>query len=295
MENRVYEVEIEVDEAAVKSPSERFRIIKFYRPGRWTRAQIQEEHQFLLDLKAADIPSIVPLAGVKGATLQQVPELDIFFAVFLKQGGRHPDELTGDQYDRVGKLLARIHNIGASRPAKHRIHLTPSSYGDQSLGFLLDVEIIPRELQQAYEEVVHRICDWAEPRFEATSLQRIHGDCHLGNLIWADEGPAWVDFDDMVVGPCVQDLWLMTAGRDEEAREQREQLITGYESMREFDWDSLALIEPLRALRYVHFSAWIAKRWKDPSFPAKFTEFGTHRYWQEQLFDLQEIQKLLTP
>ncbi|MCB0322697.1 MAG: serine/threonine protein kinase [Bdellovibrionales bacterium] len=289
MENRVYEVEIEVaQEAELKSPSERFRIVKFYRPGRWTREQIAEEHQFLLDLVELEIPVVAPVQFGDGETVLKVPGAEIWCAVFPKVGGRNPDELRTEQLPLVGRLLARLHACGAVREAPHRIELTPETYGRQSLQFLLERGALPSSLEKRYHNAVETICDVSEPLFAEATLQRIHGDCHLGNLLWGEYGPFWVDFDDMVRGPCVQDLWLIVPGRDDDARRQLDTLLDAYEQMRSFDYRSLRLIEPLRSLRMIHFSAWIAKRFDDPAFQRAFGDFGTERYWMEQVRHLEE-------
>jgi Ser/Thr protein kinase RdoA (MazF antagonist) len=300
LENRVYEVEIEVaDPASVRSPSDKARIVKFYRPGRWSEAQILEEHRFLLDLAEAEVPTVTPLPFADGTTLRLVPDAGVWFAVFPKVGGRHPDEMNDDQLRRVGRLLGRMHNVGAERTAPHRIRLDLETYGYKNLDFLLESEALPERIEEAYADTVEELCELAAPWFAEAepSFRRIHGDCHLGNLIWADnpshEGPFWVDFDDMVTGPAVQDLWLIVPGRDEEALARRELLLEGYEDMRAFDRSTLRLVEPLRALRFVHFSAWIAKRWSDPAFPRRFEHFGTERYWAEQLADLREQLELV--
>ena len=284
MENRVYEVEIELDSEPA-SPSERFRVVKFYRPGRWSAQQIGEEHQFLLDLKNADIPVVAPLPFPNGDTLRRLGDLEIYYAVFPKMGGRSPDELDEEKLLWLGRLLARIHAIGAKESAPHRLRLDPTTYGIDNLKYLIDSGVVPRETQAAYRSVVERICQVSEPWFKTTKTQRIHGDCHLGNILWGRDGPFFVDFDDMVTGPCVQDVWLIAPGRDEQ---QLQSLLAGYELMRPFDRSSLRLIEPLRALRFIHFSAWIAKRWHDPAFQRVFPNFGTPRYWGEQLSDLNE-------
>jgi Ser/Thr protein kinase RdoA (MazF antagonist) len=294
MENRVYEVEIQVDLAIMNSPSEASRVIKFYRPGRWTPAQILEEHAFLADLKTAEVPVISPLLFADGTTLQTVPKLGIHCAVFAKQGGRHPQEMTEEQLLRVGRLMARLHLTGAQREASYRLTLNPETYGGANLDYLWESESLPEELEETYSEIVEEICEQSAPWFAEAECQRIHGDCHLGNLIWDEaKGPFWVDFDDMVNGPCVQDLWLITPDRDAEGLARREALLNGYEELRTFDRRSLRLIEPLRALRLVHFSAWIAKRWDDPAFPRKFEFFGTERYWNDQLQDLRECLELM--
>lgn len=289
MENRVYEVEIEIaDESAVKSRFDHFRVVKFYRPGRWTKEQILEEHTFLADVTAADIAVAAPLPFPDGSTLRKVSGSEIWCAVFPKIGGRSPDELNDDDLERIGRLLARLHNVGKSKPAAHRLKLTPELYGLQNLRFLYDQGFLPLELRDYYKQVVEEICTLVTPWFQAADYQRIHGDCHFGNILWAATGPCLLDFDDMVMGPCVQDLWLILPGRDEETRRQLQVLLSAYEQMRSFDRETLRLIEPLRALRFVHYSAWIARRWQDPAFQRTFPQFNTPGYWNEQLSDLRE-------
>jgi Ser/Thr protein kinase RdoA (MazF antagonist) len=289
MENRVYEVEIEVDdESTVKSRFDLFRVIKFYRPGRWTKQQILEEHEFLADLAAADIPVAAPLAFEDGSTLRTVEGSDIFCAVFPKIGGRSPDELIDEDLERIGRLLARLHTVGKMKQAPHRLKLTPDLYGTQNLKFLYDQGFLPLEMRDYYKQTVESICSIVSPWFQTVSYQRIHGDCHFGNILWASTGPCLLDFDDMVSGPCVQDLWLIIPGRDEEAKRQMHVLLSAYEQMRAFDRESLRLIEPLRAFRFVHYSAWIARRWQDPAFQRIFPQFNSPGYWNEQLSDLRE-------
>jgi Ser/Thr protein kinase RdoA (MazF antagonist) len=306
-ENRVYEIELEEDdESSDRSASAVFarrRVVKFYRPGRWSREQILEEHEFLLDLKKAEIPVVAPIefeVGPDGAqTLHVAKDSGIFYALFPKVGGRAPDELQDDQLRWIGRLLARIHSVGALKPAPHRIEISPETYGRKNLASLLEGNWIPLEFVARYKEVVEEICALSDELFSTllnggvSAIHRIHGDCHLGNLLWNQNGPFFLDFDDMVRGPAVQDIWLLVPGRDEEAIRQRQILLEGYEEMREFNFLTLRLIEPLRALRFVHYSAWIARRWSDPAFPAAFPQFGTHRYWQEQLRDLEELLLLM--
>jgi Ser/Thr protein kinase RdoA (MazF antagonist) len=287
MENRVYEIEIELDEKP-GNPSDRFLIAKFYRPGRWSEVQILEEHAYLDDLVENEIPAVAPRRFLDGRTLHKLPDVDIWYAVFPKIGGRSPDELDDEQLARVGRLLARLHNVGASKPSKHRIQLTPTTYGIANLKYLLDSDAVPLEIRGDYKTTVESICELSEPLFTKAECQRIHGDCHLGNLLSGREGLFWVDFDDMVRGPKVQDIWLLLPGRDEYAQRQLRILLAAYEEMGTFNRETLKLIEPLRALRFVHFSAWIARRWQDPAFPRAFPHFGSTRYWQEQLVDLRE-------
>lgn len=294
MENRVYEVEIEpADPNARLSPWQKFLIIKFYRPGRWTIEQIQDEHDFLFDLRDADIPVVAPLKNEKGDSVFRDKNLDLLYALFPKIGGRSPDELEELQCERVGRLLARMHNVGAIRTSKQRIHLSPATYGISNLRWLCDSGLISNECIDRYKVAVEKICSISEGWFAKCKPIRIHGDCHLGNLIWGQEGPFWVDFDDMVMGPEVQDLWLMLPGRDSSAQQLLKKLVTSYELMRPFDRSSLRLIEVLRALRFVHFSAWIGKRWSDPSFPKAFPQFATPRWWAEQTRDLEEQLRLI--
>jgi Ser/Thr protein kinase RdoA (MazF antagonist) len=288
MENRVYQVEIDLDEPP-RNPNDAFRVIKFYRPGRWTEDQILEEHRFLLDLVDADLPVVAPLELAGGDTLARVPDASMFAAVFPRKGGRAPDELAEEDLDRLGRLLARLHSVGAMRTAKARLKLDIESYARPDLAYLVDSGRLPASVRDAYRLVFEAICQLAQPWFAAAGAQRIHGDCHRGNVLWGSDGPMLVDFDDMVVGPCVQDLWLLVPGRDEDAIRHRRRMVEAYEQMRDFDRTQLRLIEPLRAMRVVHFSAWIARRWEDPAFPRVFPEFGTERYWFEELASLREI------
>lgn len=293
-ENRVYDVELELPEG--RQPGAlNHRIVKFYRPGRWTREQILEEHEFLADLREAEIPAIAPLAFPDGETLKLTPRGDIWYALFPKVGGRAPDELTDEQLRRIGMLLARIHNVGAAKKAEHRLELNPTTYGYQNLEYLLS-KWVPLEYRSKYEAAVARICRIVEPWFKElapSAIHRVHGDCHLGNLLWNQDGPFFLDFDDMVRAPAVQDIWLLTPGRDSETRQQREVMLEGYEEFRKLDRSTLRLLEPLRALRFVHYTAWIARRWDDPAFPAAFPEFGSHGYWADETNDLEEQLRLI--
>ncbi len=314
-ENRVYDVELDTDtdtdtdSRSVKpgslseSASLRsiHRVVKFYRPGRWTQQQIFQEHAFLKDLVAEELSVIAPLSiGSHPSGSQTLFELPVtfagepsavlYYALFPRMGGRAPEELSQGQWEQVGRLLARIHQVGAQRAAPDRLRLTPETYGLRSLQELIRLRVIPLEWERRYQAVVEKIVAHTSRWFEQTPMQRIHGDCHLGNLLWGSQGLFFLDFDDFVMGPPVQDLWLLTPGRpggDPEALQHREWLLSGYEQMREFDRTSLRLIEPLRALRFVHYSAWLARRWADPAFPRAFPQFGSHRYWQDEVLDLE--------
>lgn len=286
MENRVYEVEIETQVEPL-SAYDRYLIIKFYRPGRWSREQILEEHKFLKDLQEADIPAVAALE-YEGRTLRELQDQKIFFALFPKVGGRSPSELNAEQLLRIGRLMARLHTVGAATPFKHRLQITPQTYGIQNMRYLIDQKVIIPELEPVFSSLVERICAIIEPLFSESRYQRVHGDAHFGNLLWRDEGVSFVDFDDTVSAPPVQDLWLFVQGRDCEAKEKMKVLLQGYEELRDFDRRTLTLIEPLRALRMIHYAAWIAHRREDPAFQRVFKDFGSQPYWLELISDLQD-------
>ena len=286
-ENRVYDVELEMDREPGVHPSAYHRIAKFYRPGRWSEEQILEEHQFLADLKEAEIPVIAPLEFPGGGTLRRMPESGIAYALFPKVGGRAPDELDDEQLRRIGRLIARIHNVGASRKAPHRVTLTPETYGRQNLKYLVDSGVIPMEYRTRYTLVVNQICDLLEPWFKELPPHRLHGDCHLGNLLWNTQGAFFLDFDDMVNGPAMQDLWLLLPARERGGGRELSVMLEGYEEMRSFDPRQFKLVEGLRALRFVHYTAWLARRWEDPAFPPAFPQFHTDRYWSDETRDLE--------
>jgi Ser/Thr protein kinase RdoA (MazF antagonist) len=288
MENRVYQIEVELDEPA-KTANDAHRVVKFYRPGRWSAEQIREEHRFLLDLEEAEIPVVAPLLTAEGETLVTLPESGIFAALFPRRGGRAPDEFQDEDLQRLGRLLARLHAVGATRPAKARLRLDVETYGAADLAYLLECEHMAASVRDAYRQVVEAILAASSPWFSAASYQRIHGDCHRGNVLWGSAGPMLVDFDDMVMGPPAQDFWLLVPGRDAEALQRREVLLEAYAEMNTLDRGALRLVEPLRALRVVHFSAWIARRYEDPAFLRVFPDFGTERYWYDELATLREI------
>lgn len=279
LENRVYELERE----------DRTRVVaKFYRPGRWSAETILEEHRFLQELHEAEIPVCPPLPFPDGKTLHIVQGIGIHYALFPKVGGRAPEEFTHDQLRRLGALLARIHTVGASRPAPARKALTPTTYGREAMAQLEQSGFIPAELRAGLQEVTEQLCDTLDPLFDSFPTHRLHGDCHPGNLLWGSQGPFFLDFDDLVIGPAVQDVWMIVPSRDAEGMQQRDVLLEGYQTLRSFDRRSLKLVEGLRALRYLHYAAWISRRWDDPSFPNAFPHFATNRYFKELLQDLEE-------
>jgi Ser/Thr protein kinase RdoA (MazF antagonist) len=274
-ENRVYEVELE---------DERRLVIKFHRPGRWSRETILDEHAFLAELAAAELPVVPPLDLGTGTTLGEID--GIFYSVFPKVRGRIMDELDAERRRLIGRTIGRMHAVGAARDAPHRPRLSVSRYIDEPLEALAAGTFMPDNLLPRYRDVAARIGRATAPLLAKATSQRIHGDLHWGNVLWTADGPVLVDFDDMLVGPPVQDLWLLARGDSEDARREREDLLAGYELFREFDRSTLALAEPLRALRIVYMSGWIARRWDDPAFPAAFPTFRQANYWMSEYEEL---------
>jgi Ser/Thr protein kinase RdoA (MazF antagonist) len=275
-ENRVYQVGLE-DGSKL--------IAKFYRPGRFSDDAILEEHAFVLELEADELPCVAPLADERGRTLFHFQ--DHRFALFPRKGGHAPDLERGDDLAVLGRTLARMHQVGARGTFLHRPTLSVERLGHESRAVVLEGGFVPEELRDAYASTTaHLLERLRDVRIEPHL--RIHGDCHPGNILWRDDAPHFVDFDDCTMGPAVQDLWMLLAGeRDERTRALR-QLLEGYETFVEFDDRELALVEPLRTLRIMHHAAWIARRWHDPAFPRAFPAFSTVRYWSEHVLHLRE-------
>ncbi|MCP4678029.1 MAG: serine/threonine protein kinase [Deltaproteobacteria bacterium] len=276
-ENRVYQFEMD-DESWV--------VGKFYRPGRWSLETILAEHEFLAELAEVEIPVACPMEIESGRTVGKVE--GIWYSIFPRIGGRAPEELDDEQVRVLGRLVGRIHNVGAQHDTEHRIGLSPQTYGTQNLEYLLDNDVIPEEARDAYADTARQLIDLMIPLFENVPMHRIHGDCHLANLVWAPGGPTFLDFDDMVIGPAVQDIWMIVPSSDEYGQRQRDVLIEAYSQFRDFSPTWLRLVEPLRALRFIHYSTWIARRWHDPIFTRTFDYFGTIQYWQKEIQDLRE-------
>ena len=277
-ENRVYEIELEDGSRAVS---------KFYRPGRWTEEQILEEHQFLKDLVEDEIPVVPARPFPDGRTLHEID--GIWYCLFDRFGGRAPDEITAENAERLGMMAARIHNTGARRVAEHRIALTPDEYVREDLAWMAANEVIPAHLRDRYFGAARTVADIADERLRGVPFQRVHGDFHVGNLLLRDGLFHALDFDDFMVGPAVQDVWLVLPSRDAHTRRLRELFLDAYEQLRDFDRRTLDLIEPLRGLRLVHYAAWLARRWHDPVFPQTWPHFGTEAYWAEQTADLEDL------
>ena len=292
-ENRVYQVTLE-DGARV--------VAKFYRPERWSTAQILEEHAFAAELMAAEVPAVGPLV-VDGGTLHQ--HAGFAFSVSPWRGGRGPELDDFEVLEWIGRFLARIHSVGAAQPFAVRPALDGHSFGTESRDWLIQHDVIPLDVQSAWKNACDEAIDLiatsaglagARGTFglENATVLRLHGDCHPGNILWTplDEwgrgGPHFVDLDDARTGPAVQDLWMLLSGDRSQRTHQLGALLDGYEQFRPFDRRELALIEPLRTLRLIHYSAWLARRWADPIFPINFPWFGSSDYWRGQVNMLHE-------
>jgi Ser/Thr protein kinase RdoA (MazF antagonist) len=276
-ENRVYQVWRD-DLAPV--------VVKFYRPGRWSDAAIDEEHAYVLELAAREIPVVPPLV-LDGRSLHL--HGDFRFAIYAKRGGRAPELDRPDTLKWMGRFLGRIHAAGGR--FEHRPQLDVATFGDAPRRYLIDEGWVPADLAEAYATVSSQAIEhvrWAFERAGEVRIQRLHGDCHAGNVLWTDDGPHFVDFDDARNGPAVQDLWMLLSGDREAMAQQLRHVLEGYERFRAFDRAELHLIEALRTLRLLHYAAWIAQRWEDPAFPAAFPWFNEQRYWQDRILELRE-------
>lgn len=279
-ENRVYQVGIEGDEPL---------IVKFYRPGRWSDGQILEEHEFARELAELEIPAVAPLRPADGSSLCH--HAGFTFAVFPRLRGRAPELDSLDDLLVMGRFLGRVHLCGAQRTFRHRPALSVERFGDEARRYLLDNGFIPDSLLNAYESVSGDLLEVVHERVAACDTMtriRLHGDCHPGNVLWQGEIPWFVDFDDAMSGPAIQDLWMLLSGDRDQRQGQLLELIEGYNEFHYFNPRELALIEPLRALRIMHYSAWLARRWHDPAFPMSFPWFNTERYWAEHILELRE-------
>ena len=278
-ENRVYQIGLDDGD---------FVILKVYRPGRWSAEALQEEHSFAHELADHDIPVVPPLAAGHG-TLQAYQ--GFFFAVYPRRGGHAPELDDPQTLEWLGRLLGRLHTVGAARQFQHRPRMSAEWMGRGSRDFLLAEDWIPEHLEPAYRSLTDGLLLDIEASFERAGEWtpiRLHGDFHPGNILWTPAGPHLVDLDDCRIGPAIQDLWMMLAGDRLERTTQLADLLTGYEQFCEFDPRELQLLEALRTLRMMHYAAWLARRWDDPAFPAAFPWFGDHRYWEAHVLSLRE-------
>ncbi len=277
-ENRVYQVGIE-EQAPL--------IAKFWRPGRWSDAQILEEHQFIDELVQAELPVVAPLPDAQGKTLRRYQEFR--FSLYPRRGGHAPELDNMDHLLVMGRFLARLHNIGAVRPFVHRPTLDAQSFGHDSIALIVD-RFIPADLRDAYVTLTRdlmQIVDEKMARVAQLQVLRVHGDCHVGNVLWRDDNPHFIDFDDARMAPAIQDIWMLLSGDRDAQTRQLSEILEGYEEFRDFDPRELHLVESLRTLRMLHFSAWIGRRWDDPAFPKAFPWFDSPRYWGDEILNLR--------
>jgi Ser/Thr protein kinase RdoA (MazF antagonist) len=278
-ENRVYQIGLEEGDPVVG---------KFYRPGRWSDAAIAEEHAFSLELSAQEIPVVAPLIKA-GTTLHS--HQGFRYAVFPRRGGRWPELGNLDEREWVGRFLGRIHAVGRAGRFRDRGALSVQDLGRNARDFVLEGDWMPDYLATKYADLTDELLEEVEARaagWGGARVGRILGDCHRGNILWTDLGPHFVDLDDCLMGPAIQDLWMLLSGGAQEMRTELTDLLKGYEQFLAFDRREIALIEPLRALRMVNYSAWLARRWHDPAFPQAFPWFAEPRYWEQHYRSLEE-------
>lgn len=274
-ENRVYQF--------IAEDKKRF-VAKFYRPQRWSQAQIQEEHDFSIELASYKIPVIAPLI-CDGQSLHLYKGYS--FALFPAVGGRQFEVDNLNQVECMGRFIGQIHAVSKRADFIHRPTMCVDDYLENPLQELQGSPLIPSSVQPAFFAILQQVVDLTSSLYSSTNNIRLHGDCHPGNILWRD-GPTFVDLDDCRSGPAVQDMWMMLSGDRQQQSIQMETLIKAYEEFCEFDTTQFALIEPLRAMRMVHYMAWLAKRWQDPAFPQAFPWFADGKYWEQQILSLKE-------
>ena len=271
-ENRVYQVGIEDAKPL---------IAKFYRPGRWSDAAIDEEHDFALELARAELPVVAPMV-INGQTLLE--HAGFRFSLYPRQGGRSPELESAENLAWMGRLLARIHGVGSRAAFHERGSIDVDTFVHEPSRAVLGSNLLPATLRPRYADLTERLADLLDQRLQACAPIRhirLHGDCHRGNVLWTDAGPHFVDLDDARMGPAVQDLWMLAS-----TPASLDSLLEGYAEFRDFDFAELALIEPLRIMRQVHWAGWVALRWHDPAFPLAFAHLGEARWWEEHCNDL---------
>jgi hypothetical protein len=278
-ENRVYQVGIE-EQTPV--------IAKFYRPERWTRAQIQEEHDFSAELLEQELSVVAPWRNDQQQSLFDYE--GFLFAIYPRQGGYAPELDNEKHLEILGRTLGRLHAIGSTRDFQYRQRFDIQRMGADSIQ-LISAEFIPSELKSAYNSLTQDLLAHIERQrslLESCDFIRVHGDCHVGNVLWRDDIPHFVDFDDAIMAPAIQDLWMLLSGDAQQQRQQMDVILRGYDDFFEFDDRQIHLIETLRTLRILHYSAWLARRWQDPAFPHSFPWFNSVRYWSDHILQLRE-------
>lgn len=280
-ENRVFQIGVETDDG------DEFIIAKFYRPDRWSREQLHEEHAFTRALADHEL-SVVPPLMIKEQTLFHYDGFDI--AVFKRRGGRAPPVDDLSCLTSLGRSIASIHNVGAAADYEHRPAISIEDYALEPINFLLAEQFVPPDLEEAYRSITDGLVNMISKSLDAVQpkLIRIHADCHLGNVLWRDDVPHFVDFDDTRMGPAMQDLWMLLSGSEVMRQVQIKHILDGYRVFRDLDLAELRLVEPLRTLRIIHHAAWLGRRWADPAFPRAFPFFNTQKYWSEHILELRE-------
>lgn len=284
-ENRVYQVGIEDSDPL---------IAKFYRPQRWSDAAIREEHEFTFELQRQGLPVVAPLGKDARHSLHHLGAQRL--ALFPRRGGRAPDFDQRDALITMGRMLARMHTVGFGRPFRHRPAIDVQTFGIESVEFV-KAHCLPADLRLAYSSLADdllRLCTERFAQCEGVVWRRVHGDCHAGNVLWRDDIPNFVDFDDARMAPAVQDVWMLLSGYPEEQRVQLAAILEGYHEFGDFDLRELSLVEPLRTLRMLHYAAWLGRRWDDPAFPHAFPWFNTQAYWERHVLELREQFSLLS-
>lgn len=274
-ENRVYQF--------LASDNQRF-VVKFYRPERWSREQLVEEHQFSQELVDDEIPVVAPLR-INDSTLHLYQ--GFHFAIFPSVGGRQFEVDNLQQLEWMGRYLGRIHQVAKQSEFKYRPTMTVEDYLLRPKQRILSSDFIPLHMQSPFSAVLDQVIDECTKQYKVESVQRLHGDCHAGNILW-NQGPSFVDLDDCRTGPAIQDIWMMLSGDEGQQNEQLNTLLNGYEEFSEISDCEFALIEPLRAMRMVHYMGWLTARWSDPAFPRNFPWFTSDKYWEQQTLALKE-------
>lgn len=283
-ENRVYQIGIE-DAAPI--------IAKFYRPNRWSSEAILEEHQFSLELVQHEIPIIAPLI-LNDQTLHHHNEFR--FALFPRRGGHALELDNNEQLEWMGRFIGRLHRVSATRPFQHRIQLSTQNYGQEPYEYLMEHDFIPEYLKPNFSKTAENALEKVKQIFQSLGRIdsiRLHGDCHAGNVLWSESGPHIVDLDDCLMGPAIQDIWMLLSGEQKQMDMQMEKIVQGYYEFHDFNPRERHLIEPLRTLRMLHYAGWLAKRWNDPAFPLSFPWYNTPVYWQNLMINLSEQIDLL--
>ncbi|PCI61031.1 MAG: serine/threonine protein kinase [Gammaproteobacteria bacterium] len=275
-ENRVYQFHDDDDQ--------RF-VTKFYRPQRWSKATILEEHQFALELAEHELPLVAPLV-INGHSLFE--HQGYLFTVFPCRGGRIFEVDNLEQLEWMGRFLGRIHAVSATKNFSHRASVSTDEMLIEARAQILSSAFVPQYLQVPFFTILDQVIDIAVEQYKPTDIIRLHGDCHAGNILWTDAGPHFVDLDDCKMGPAIQDLWMMLSGDRQQKLLQLDTLLSGYEEFFSFEYSQLNLIESLRTMRLVNYMAWLCKRWQDPAFPRNFPWFNTDKYWEEQVLILKE-------